>query len=113
RLGHADGDAPNADRALPSRDCRLLGPRSADDAGRGARPQPLPRSAPRLVSFEAPRGTHDILPAEQPLWRLVTGDAERLCSLYGYAPIQTPGFQATAPLPRTAGAASDAGPEQM
>ena len=36
------------------------------------------------MKFEAPRGTHDILPAEQPLWRLVLGEAERLCALYGY-----------------------------
>jgi len=65
------------------------------------------------VSFEAPRGTHDILPAEQPLWRLVTGEAERLCSLYGYAPIQTPGFEATALFQRTAGAGSDVVQKQM
>jgi len=52
-------------------------------------------------NFEAPRGTHDILPAEQPLWRLVTSEVDRLCSLYGYRPIQTPLFQ------RTSGAGSD------
>jgi histidyl-tRNA synthetase len=45
-----------------------------------------------VTTFEAPRGTHDILPDEQPIWRLVIGEAERLCSLYGYRPIQTPGF---------------------
>ena len=34
---------------------------------------PVPHPAARLVTtFEAPRGTHDILPSEQPLWRLVT-----------------------------------------
>jgi histidyl-tRNA synthetase len=65
------------------------------------------------VSFEAPRGTHDILPAEQPLWRLVTSEAERVCSLYGYAPIQTPGFEDTALFQRTAGAGSDVVQKQM
>ena len=59
-----------------------------------------------MTTFEAPRGTHDILPAEQPLWRLVTGEAERLCSLYGYGPIQTPGFEDTALFQRTSGAGS-------
>ena len=31
----------------------------------------LARAARLVTRFEAPRGTHDILPAEQPLWRLV------------------------------------------
>jgi histidyl-tRNA synthetase len=58
-------------------------------------------------NFEAPRGTHDILPAEQPLWRLVTSEVDRLCSLYGYRPIQTPVFEDTALFQRTSGAGSD------
>src|SRR5262249_56128357 len=72
------------------------------------------RSAARLVTtFEAPRGTHDILPAEQPRWKLVTGEAERLCSLYGYRPIQTPGFEDTAVFQRTSGAGSDVVQKEM
>ena len=43
-----------------------------------SRPQPVPGRAPRRVKFEAPRGTHDILPADAPLWRRVIGEAERL-----------------------------------
>jgi histidyl-tRNA synthetase len=66
-----------------------------------------------VTNFEAPRGTHDILPAEQPLWRLVSGEAERLCSLYGYRPIQTPGFEDTALFQRTAGTGSDVVQKQM
>ena len=60
-----------------------------------------------MTTYEAPRGTHDILPSEQPLWRLVTGEAERLCSLYGYRPIQTPVFEDTAVFERTSGQGSD------
>ena len=78
RLGHAARVDPAARRALPARDRRLLRPRPADDARRRARAQPVPRRAPRRaarVKFEAPRGTHDILPSEQPLWRRV--DAAR------------------------------------
>ena len=30
-----------------------------------------------VVKFEAPSGTHDVLPAEQPLWQRVTGDGRR------------------------------------
>ena len=66
-----------------------------------------------MTGFEAPRGTHDILPAEQPLWRLVIGEAERLCSLYGYRPIQTPAFEDTALFQRTSGAGSDIVQKEM
>ena len=66
-----------------------------------------------MTTFEAPRGTHDILPSEQPLWRLVTGEAERLCSLYGYRPIQTPGFEDTAVFQRTSGEGSDVVHKEM
>jgi histidyl-tRNA synthetase len=66
-----------------------------------------------VTTFEAPKGTHDILPAEQPLWRLVTGEAQRLCSLYGYRPIQTPAFEDTALFQRTSGAGSDVVQKEM
>ena len=29
------------------------------------------------MKYEAPRGTHDILPSEQPRWRQVIGEFER------------------------------------
>jgi histidyl-tRNA synthetase len=57
--------------------------------------------------FEAPRGTHDILPSEQPLWRRVTGEMETVCALYGYRRIDTPGIEDTDLILRTSGAGSD------
>jgi histidyl-tRNA synthetase len=63
--------------------------------------------------FEAPRGTHDVLPAEQPLWQHATGEIERLCSLYGYRRIQTPVFEDTELFARTAGAGSDVVQKEM
>jgi histidyl-tRNA synthetase len=66
-----------------------------------------------VTTFEAPRGTHDILPSEQPLWRLVTSEAEHLCSLYGYRPIQTPVFEDTALFTRTSGEGSDVVQKEM
>jgi histidyl-tRNA synthetase len=66
-----------------------------------------------VTTFEAPRGTHDILPDEQSLWKLVIGEAERLCSLYGYGAINTPGFEDTALFQRTSGAGSDVVQKQM
>jgi histidyl-tRNA synthetase len=57
--------------------------------------------------FEAPRGTHDILPSEQPLWRWVTGEMVTVCALYGYRRIDTPGIEDTDLIIRTSGAGSD------
>ena len=65
------------------------------------------------MKFEAPRGTHDILPSEQPLWQRVTGDAERLCALYGYRKIVTPGFEDTELFIRTSGGGSDVVQKEM
>jgi histidyl-tRNA synthetase len=59
------------------------------------------------VRFEAPRGTHDILPSEQGVWQRVLGEAERLCALYGYRRIATPGFEDTELFIRTSGEGSD------
>ena len=65
--------------------------------------QSVPRGAARVTRIEAPRGTHDILPSEQPLWQKVTGEMERLCALYGYRRIQTPVFEDTELFQRTSG----------
>ena len=63
--------------------------------------------------FEAPRGTHDVLPAEEPLWQRVTGVAETVCSLYGYRPIQTPVFEDAELFIRTSGEGSDVVQKEM
>jgi histidyl-tRNA synthetase len=63
--------------------------------------------------IERPRGTHDVIPSEQPLWRRVTGEIERLCALYGYRPISTPVFEDTALFERTSGVGSDVVQKEM
>lgn len=65
------------------------------------------------AKIERPRGTHDILPVEQPRWRRVTNEIERLCLLYGYRPIQTPVFEDTALFQRTSGEGSDVVQKEM
>jgi histidyl-tRNA synthetase len=65
------------------------------------------------LKFEAPRGTHDILPSEQPLWERLAGEAERLCALYGYRRIVTPGFEDTELFVRTSGGGSDVVQKEM
>ena len=57
--------------------------------------------------IKAPRGTHDVLPGEQPLWRKIVHTAEAVCADYGYRPIVTPGFEETELFARTSGAGSD------
>ena len=62
---------------------------------------------------ERPRGTHDVLPAEMPLWKRVVGELERLCGLYGYRPIVTPAFEHTELYARTSGEGSDIVQKEM
>ncbi len=57
--------------------------------------------------MQRPRGTQDILPADQPYWRLMAEAAERLATSYGYKKIDTPIFEATELFTRTSGEASD------
>jgi len=65
------------------------------------------------VKFEAPRGTHDILPSEQPRWRRAIGEAENLCARYGYRRIDTPAFEDTELFARTSGQGSDVVQKEM
>jgi len=60
-----------------------------------------------VTRFEAPRGTHDILPSEQPLWQWVTGEMADVCALYGYRRIDTPAIEDTELIIRTSGGGSD------
>jgi histidyl-tRNA synthetase len=63
--------------------------------------------------IERPRGTHDVLPDEQMLWRHVVATAEDLCAVYGYRPIQTPVFEDTELFQRTSGQGSDVVQKEM
>jgi histidyl-tRNA synthetase len=63
--------------------------------------------------IERPRGTHDVVPAQMPLWQRVTGEVERLCALYGYRKVLTPVFEDTALFARTAGQGSDVVQKEM
>ena len=63
-------------------------------------------------AFQAPRGTHDVLPSGH-LWWHVVRSIEELTKLYGYGRIQTPGFEDTALFERTSGEASDVVHKEM
>ncbi len=63
-------------------------------------------------TFQLPRGTHDVLPADQ-LWWHVVHTMERQAALYGWRRVQTPGFEDTGLFARTAGEASDVVNKEM
>jgi histidyl-tRNA synthetase len=65
------------------------------------------------AKFQAPRGTHDVLPDEQPLWQLVTGTLAEVAETYGYRRIQTPNFEDTDLFYRTSGQGSDIVQKEM
>jgi histidyl-tRNA synthetase len=60
-----------------------------------------------VTRIERPRGTHDILPSEQPLWQWVEGEMEDVCRVYGYRRIDTPAIEDTDLIIRTSGGGSD------
>jgi histidyl-tRNA synthetase len=62
--------------------------------------------------FQAPRGTHDVLPGDATWWYLVR-TMEEVTALYGWRRIQTPGFEDTGLFSRTSGAASDVVHKEM
>ena len=66
-----------------------------------------------VAKFQAPRGTHDVLPAQQPLWQRVTGTLAEVAELYGYRRIQTPNFEDTELFQRTSGQGSDIVQKEM
>jgi histidyl-tRNA synthetase len=64
------------------------------------------------AKFQAPRGTHDVLPNDAAWWHVVK-TIEELTALYGWRRIQTPGFEDTALFARTSGEASDVVHKEM
>jgi histidyl-tRNA synthetase len=64
------------------------------------------------TKFQAPRGTHDVLPSDATWWHVVR-TMEDVTALYGWRRIQTPGFEDTALFERTSGAASDVVHKEM
>jgi histidyl-tRNA synthetase len=65
------------------------------------------------VKFQAPRGTHDVLPSEQPLWQLATRTLADVAEAYGYERITTPVFEDAELFLRTSGQGSDVVQKEM
>jgi histidyl-tRNA synthetase len=62
--------------------------------------------------FQAPRGTHDVLPRDHLWWRVIR-TIEEQCAQYGWSRISTPGFEETGLFERTSGDASDVVHKEM
>lgn len=63
--------------------------------------------------YKAPRGTSDILPAEQGYWRYVEQKAAVLCQLYGYQRLETPVFEDAGLFTRSIGEGTDIVTKEM
>ncbi len=63
--------------------------------------------------YQAPRGTADILPEEQPYWHYVRQKAANICQLYGYERIDSPIFEDTGLFVRSVGQGTDIVEKEM
>lgn len=59
------------------------------------------------LKFQAPRGTHDVTPAEVDAWLRVEETFRRVCRLYRYGEIRTPLFESSEITHRSSGETSD------
>src|SRR5579872_1257736 len=66
-----------------------------------------------MSRIQAPRGTQDILPAEQPYWDLVRAKAAQVAEEYGYRRIDTPIFEDTGVFERGVGEGTDIVEKEM
>lgn len=66
-----------------------------------------------MPTFQTPRGTSDILPSDQPYWKLVSSTVESLAQRYGYRRIDTPIFEDTGLFVRGVGQSTDIVEKEM
>ncbi len=66
-----------------------------------------------MAIYKAPRGTADILPAEQPYWDFVRRQGEAICQRYGYRRIDTPVFEDAGLFVRSIGQGTDIVDKEM
>ena len=59
------------------------------------------------MKFQAPKGTHDILPGESEQWEWLEAIARDVLSRYGYREVRTPMFEATDLFVRSVGESTD------
>ncbi|RJQ35981.1 histidine--tRNA ligase [Candidatus Parcubacteria bacterium] len=70
-----------------------------------------PKDKPKMI--QRPRGTHDVLPPEQPIWEAVRKTIRELSRFYGFERIETPHFEMTDLFTTGVGEATDIVTKQM
>lgn len=65
------------------------------------------------MKYAAPRGTHDILPAEVKIWQKLEATCREVFSLYNYQEIRTPIFEAIEVFTRSIGTTTDIVSKEM
>jgi histidyl-tRNA synthetase len=65
------------------------------------------------TSFQAPRGTQDILPEDAPYWAFIEAEMHRQARLANYGEIRTPTFEDTGVFQRGVGATTDIVEKEM
>jgi histidyl-tRNA synthetase len=65
------------------------------------------------MRYQAPKGTQDILPEDQPYWRHIEERIHALCGAYGYRPIGIPMFEETELFVRGVGDTTDIVEKEM
>ncbi|MDE2019362.1 MAG: histidine--tRNA ligase [Patescibacteria group bacterium] len=67
----------------------------------------------KKITFQAPRGMHDILPADEPYWERIENAAKQLARTYGFGRIETPILEFADLYKKTAGEESDVVEKEM
>ncbi|MBV6457010.1 MAG: Histidine--tRNA ligase [Fimbriimonadaceae bacterium] len=65
------------------------------------------------MRFQAPRGTHDVLPGQATAWVRLESTFREVARLYGYGEVRTPVFEDTELFTRTSGETSEIVTKQM
>ncbi len=65
------------------------------------------------MRYQAPRGTQDILPPDQPHWRYVADTAQALAHRFGYGRVDTPAFEQAGLFVRSVGEGTDIVEKEM
>ena len=68
---------------------------------------------PKKVLMQSPKGTYDILPADQLWWDFIRGEVDKISSRYDFSRIDTPIFERAEVFEKTVGEATDIVEKQM
>lgn len=66
-----------------------------------------------MASYQAPKGTKDVLPGESAAWQHIEGIARALCKTYGFREVRTPVFEHTELFLRGVGDTTDIVQKEM